>query len=64
MRKLVHMDSEIDLNPSTNSEQGNDSVISPAVVISKRPNKQGRSLVNVGVLKINKPPQYQNRKEA
>ena len=45
VRKLVHMDSEIDLNPSSAvSERGGcENIISPAVVISKRPNMKGNS---------------------
>lgn len=41
VRKLVNMDSEIDLNPSSSiSERGNDNMIQPPIHISKRPGRK------------------------
>ena len=41
VKKLVHMDSEIDLNPSSSiSDRGNENLIQPPIHISKRPGKK------------------------
>ena len=41
--KLTHMDSEVDLNPSIGGSGCDESIISPAAFVSRRPGQLGGS---------------------